>query len=56
MKRIALAVAGPVYEWANHYVDRSFWSYPYYFIALAAAAVLDRLDPVLSKARSGQTS
>lgn len=46
MRRVIVFAAGEVYEWANRYVDPHPLSYPYYVIAIAAAKVLDALDPI----------
>lgn len=46
MKRATIFVAYLVYESTVRFVDESWLSYPWYVINIAAAKVLDALDPV----------
>lgn len=56
MKRAVIQLAEWVYEFANPLVDPSWFSYPWYLIALCAGKVLDVLDPIPSVADRGKPS
>lgn len=53
MKRVVIAAADVVYEWANRYVDPNPLSLPYYWLASGAAFILDRWDPIVPKNNGG---
>lgn len=56
MKQLVIDLAGSVYEFANPLVDPSWFSYPWYVIALCAGKLLDVLDPIPGAADRDQPS